>query len=392
MAPLVRDSAGIQIVESNSPAWPAGEGWSLSTEPAFVIPASDGRDETLPLDPMSIDVDSRGRIVVGDGNQVGWDAILVYDSLGRFLFRSGGEGQGPGEFGQLWWASAYRGDSLVGFDMSGDGLSIFSPDGVYVRGLRTPSLPRTPPPQGTFGYTAGADAAYGDGYFLAYPFGALDITGGPGPAWYRHLLLRLDPTGEAWDTLGSFEIGQQYWSGTVQEVLFFAPGAVSAVADSTLHFGRGESFEIGSYDRSGRLTRLMRWSGVRRPVTADTRDQHEAWYLGFAAGSPAATERAVERLARGQFADSLPAYSAILVDGTDHLWVEEFRWMVRTERPPRAEPTPWFVFTPEGGWLGTVEVPPGFILHAVTSNRALGLAVDEFGVKSIHAYDLMRSP
>jgi hypothetical protein len=357
-----------------------------------VIPASDGRDETLPLDPVSIDVDSQGRIIVGDGNQVGWNAILVYDSLGRFLFRSGGEGQGPGEFGQLWWASAYRADSLVAFDMTGDGLSIFSPDGTYVRGVRTPALPLPPVAQGTFAYTAGADAAYGDGYFLAYPFGTLDIPSQPGPAWYTHLLLRLDPAGEAWDTLGSFEIGQQYWSGTMQETLHFAPAAVTAVADSTLYFGRGESFEIGRYDSSGRLTRSMRWAGARRPVTEDSRDQLQAWYEGFITGSPEATARTLERFARGQFADSLPAYSAILLDDTDHLWVEEFRWLMRDQRPPGAGPTLWSVFTPEGTWLGDVEVPSGFILHAVTSNRALGFAVDDFGVKSIHAYELTGPP
>jgi hypothetical protein len=394
MASIVRDSAGIEIVESSAPLWRPGEGWTVGASPLFVIPASDGRDETLPLDPTSVDVDTRGRIVVGDGNQVGWNAVLVYDSLGRFLFRAGGEGQGPGEFQQLWWASAYRGDSLVAFDMAGDRLSIFSPEGGFVRAFRTPSLPPPPIPRGTSGYTAGADAAYGDGHFLAYPIGSLDISGGPGPAWFEHLLLRVDPDGEAWDTLGVFGIHQDYWTGTREERLWFGAIALSAVGRDELFFGRGESYEIALYDASGRLVRVSRTTQARRPVTDELVSRLRTWYADFVGSSPGATDEAIARtlqmFERGQFSDSLPAYSAMLLDDTGHLWVEEFRWVVRNARSPLTDPTRWSVFTPQGVWLGQVEVPTGFVMHAVTADRALGFVIDELGVKDIHAYELIR--
>jgi hypothetical protein len=66
--------------------------------------------------------------------------------------------------------------------------------------------------------------------------------------------------------------------------------------------------------------------------------------------------------------------------------------VVRDEQSPLSEPTRWSVFTPEGAWLGSIEMPPGFILHAVTADRALGFVVDGFGVKRIEAYELTRSP
>lgn len=393
IASTVRDSAGIEIVENVSPVWSEAEGWSLSAEPLFVIEEFDGDVPGL-LDPTSIDIDTRGRIIIGDGNQAGWDAILVYDSLGEFQFQAGGEGEGPGEFGQLWWASAYRGDSLVAFDMSGDRLSVFSPEGDFVRSLRTPQLDVPRGPQGSFGYTGGSDAAYLDGHFLAYPRGALYPEDGPGPAWFKHLLLRVAPDGEAWDTLGTFEISQQYWTGTSQEQYWFTPIAVSAVSSDRLYFGRGETFEIREYDSGGQILRVIRRPYEPRPVTEELRDQMREWYLDRVRTSPEVNEQILERiraqLESARFAEVLPPYSRMLFDRTGYVWVEQFRWLSPNERSPIQSPTFWSVFDLSGTWLGDVETPAGFILHEVSENRAYGFVIDEFDVKEVHVYGLDR--
>lgn len=393
---VARDSAGVAIVENQSPAWTESAAWRLGDEPLFILRGFDGGEENRLLDPTSIDVDSRGRIIVGDGNQAGWDAVLVYDSLGRFQFQAGRDGQGPGEFGQLWWASAYRGDSIVAFDMSGDRLSVFSPEGDFVRGLRTPQMQVEPGPPGSYGYTAGADAAYADGHFLAYPRGALDVSEGPGPAWYKHLLLRLSPDGEAWDTLGTFEISQQYWSGTNQEQYWFAPIAVMAVGTGDLLFGKGDAFEIKRYDQTGRLTGIIRREYTPRMVSEELCGQLRDWYLDRVRSSPEVNDEILERIRQdfesGRFAENLPPYSSILLDDSGYLWIEEFRWMVPNERSPVSEPTQWSVFSPEGIWQGNVQTPPGFILRKIAGDRVLGFVIDEFDVKEIHAYSLFREP
>jgi hypothetical protein len=389
-----RDSAGIEITENHRPTWSNGEGWTIGAEPLFIIRASDGGAENRLLDPTSIDVDARGRILIGDGNQAGWDAVLVYDSLGRFDFQAGRDGQGPGEFGQLWWASSYRADSIVAFDMSGDKLSIFGPDGDFARLVRTPPLPGETPARGTYGYTAGVDAAFGDGYFLAYARGTLNIEAGPGPAWYEHLLLRLTPDGQAWDTLGTFEISQQYWSGTSQEQLWFAPWSVTAVETDALYFGRGDEFEIRRHDSTGRLTHLLRRAYEPRPVTDELRAQAREWYLDRVRSSPEVNDQILERIRRdlesARFAETVPPYSAILLDDAGYLWVEEFRWFVPNERFPITGPAQWSVFDPSGVWLGNVEIPPGFILRHISSKRVLGFVIDEFDVKEVYAYELDR--
>lgn len=389
-----RDSAGIEIVENARPAWSTDEAWTVDTDPLFIIHASDGGPENRLLDPTSIDVDSRGHIIVGDGDQAGWDAVLVYDSLGRFLFQAGRQGRGPGEFGQLWWASTYRGDSIVAFDMSGTKLELFGPEGRFARQVRLPSMPSPDPPPGTYGYVSGVAAAFADGSFLAYPPGVLEIPSGAGPAWYQHLLVRLAPDGKSWDSLGTFTISQQYWSGHSQEPIWFAPISVSTVGRGALYFGRGDRFEIARYDSTGRLTRLIRRPYQPRPVTETLRRQTVDWFLDRLKSSPEMSEQMLERMKTmmesGQFAEALPPYSAILLDDAGDLWVEEFRWFSRNQAYPAQGPTHWSVFDTSGAWLGTVDTPPGFILHHVEPDRALGFVIDSLDVKELYVYRLER--
>lgn len=392
---LVRDSAGVRIVESTTPAWGDGEPWTLGTNPQFVLRAFDDSPNNRLLDPSSIDVDSRGRIIVGDGYQAGWHAVLVYDSLGQFQFQAGGPGEGPGEFGQLWWAAAYRGDSIAAFDMSGDKLSIFGPQGEFARLVRTPALTPEPPPAGTYGFVGGVDAVYRDGRFLAYPFGTLDIADGPGATWYKHLLLRLAADGATWDTLGRFEISQRYWSGSEQQQLVYGAVSVTAVDSGSLYFGRGDRFEIRRYDSGRRLTQIMRRAYDPVQVTEEQRARFKTWYLDRVSTSPEVNDELLRKIADDfestPVAETLPAISAVLLDDQGFLWVEEFRWFTSMDPYPVTGPTRWSVFRPDGVWLGNVETPPGFILRRVTVNRALGFRVSDLGVKEIDVYRLRRN-
>ena len=101
-------------------------------------------------------------------------------------------------------------------------------------------------------------------------------------------------------------------------------------------------------------------------------------------------EQITEMFESARFAETLPPYSAILLDDEGYLWVEEFRWINSTERRPVARATQWSVFRPDGVWLGNVETPASFILRKITAGRALGFVIDEFDVKEIHVYALDR--
>ena len=93
-------------------------------------------DEHVPQRVPEIVRDSRGtHYLVFNG----WSnkQVLRYDSAGRYLGRLGQYGQGPGEYRMTLRLLIGPGDSVFLFDWSSR-AQVFTPDGVYVRGIRTP--------------------------------------------------------------------------------------------------------------------------------------------------------------------------------------------------------------------------------------------------------------
>ena len=89
---LVRDSAGIEIVESATPTW-TGEGWTVSAEPSLSIGRTDG-DERYLFGYV------RGALALRDGRIAVLDQygamVRVYTPEGEHIEDWGGEGEGPG--------------------------------------------------------------------------------------------------------------------------------------------------------------------------------------------------------------------------------------------------------------------------------------------------------
>ncbi len=395
-AHTVRDSAGITLVENTRPLWGDDQGWRLSRDPVLTIrgAAETDADATgLLLDPTNVYRTADGRYVVGDGDQTGWDAALVYDSTGRFLYQCGREGQGPGEFGQLWWVAAYRGDSIAVFDMADRTVAVFDEECHFGREIRIPTW-AVDTPRGTMGFVNGADAVFADGSVLAYSRGAVDISTGPGPVWYKHTLLRVHPDGQAWDTLGVFGISQPWWTGTDQEQYWFSLVSHRAVHGDELYYATGEAFEVQVFDRTGALNRVIRRDYRRRTVTASDRSDLETWYLDRASQSPERYEGMLERIkARmrdARYAETKPALSDMFVDSEGGVWVEEFRWIAPGYNSPNPRPAQWSVFNSDGRWLGDVEVPAGFMLQMVSDGYAMGLVEEEFGTEGLEVYELHR--
>jgi 6-bladed beta-propeller len=101
-----RDSLGIAIIEYASDfPFDTAVAWITEKPPIVTIgnTATDLFDvhAALPL--------SDGRIVVANG---GSNEILIFDGDGSLLHRSGGNGNGPGEFFALSFLSVGRDDSL----------------------------------------------------------------------------------------------------------------------------------------------------------------------------------------------------------------------------------------------------------------------------------------
>lgn len=92
-----------------------------------------GEDEFGRL--VDVEFGGAGRIYLADDLK---HQIVVFDSTGRFLRRTGRRGRGPGEFEAPWNIAVDSRDSVFVWDWKLDRVSVLSPDLVFVRSFPTP--------------------------------------------------------------------------------------------------------------------------------------------------------------------------------------------------------------------------------------------------------------
>jgi hypothetical protein len=336
-------------------------------------------------------VGANGHIVVGDGNQVGWNAVLIYNSDGAFIKKLGGPGRGPGEFGgQLWWAGPYRADSIVAWDRRGPSMKIYGPDGGYARDVSIRSLGQRPP-EGSFLFSIGFHGAFADGYLLTSSEGVLDIPTDAGPAWYYHYLLANEPTGAGLDTIGRFGLSQRYWDGQGQTSYLYGPVVSAIPYGDDLLVGNPATYEYRVIGRDGQTKRIVRRAATPEPVQAAdveaivTRFLESARSRGATDDQLRETRRSVEGYPRPL---SKPAYSNVLVDPDLRVWIERYRWFDPWSVPPDPQPATWDVFSTDGQWLAEVVVPASVVLLSISRDRALGVQIDQMDVRHVVVFAL----
>lgn len=91
--------------------------------------------------PNWISESSEGVFAISDGSD---QDIKLYDGLGDRVGTVGRVGQGPGEFDNLKVATFFR-DSLFGYDVGRDRLSVFDAAGNFVRAATIAKAPATSP-------------------------------------------------------------------------------------------------------------------------------------------------------------------------------------------------------------------------------------------------------
>jgi hypothetical protein len=376
--PLVRDSAGIHIVENSTPRWPEGSGWRLSEEPTLDIGVLEG-DPAYQLYRVADAVKmSDGRIAVANS---GTHEIRFYDAPGRFLASAGREGGGPGEFEGLsrLWTHA---DSLLAYDYRHDRVSIFDTNGVFVRSFNLQFLMGA----GLFPY---AEAPFADGSFLisARRMSRGDRLQG-GLTRDSVLYLRCDPEGVVLDSLGWFPGAEWYVQVDEQSISsstrIFGRSSDAAAHGDGFYFGSSDSYEIDRYDAAGVLTRVIRKAHANLAVTAQDIDRFIQQELADADDE---NERIFVRRMFGAMPvpETMPAYQRILTDDDGNLWVEEYR------RPGDQQPR-WTVFNRDGELLGEVETPPRFRIYQIGTDFVLGRWLDDLDVQHVRLYELRKRP
>ena len=395
---VVRDSAGVSIVENRRPGIDSRLGWTVGVEPVVTIGARDASDAFQLYRVRDATRLGAGRIAVANGSS---NQLLVFDPDGDHLDAWGGQGEGPGEFMSLALVRPWGADSLIAADAQNGRISVFDLDGKHGR---TESLRGDPSSfSRTLMATAGQEAEGGisaldthvavgvlpDGTLLSRDTGGYGAQG----LWrndYAYAMMSLD--GSSRLSLGEFpgpeHYSESYLEGNLVHVMPlrhpFGRTTLTAVWGNLAVTGRNETYEIRAYLSDGSLARIVRRDHeMRSPSKAE---QDAAFGDRFAGLADDDREARMKVAVNAPVVASFPAYSSLRGDALGHLWVAEFKLPGATY-----EGTLWTVFDPVGRALGFVETPSGLTIYEIGADYILGKTTDDMDVEYIQLWDLTRS-
>ena len=373
---VVRDSAGVTIVENQRPQPDMRLGWEIGAVPSLSIgDAVDdpGHDLFNVTDATRL---ADGAIVVADA---GSGELRVFDASGAHRESWGGRGEGPGEFGNAAPSTVgpWQGDSIAASDTFARRVSVFGSNGARGRTfvLESPYCRlRGVLRDGRMFLRNGstlASAVVGTGvarreiaYGIARPDGGL------------HKALGTSP-GEEWYVV-SDERGLAVYPQP------FARSTRTAVWGNLVVITPNVRYELRAYDADGAPAMIVRRDhDLRSPTAADV-DEHLARLYADASEqertSALADLRDMPRVA------TFPAFGRIQTDRMDHLWVEEYPLPGNNDGPTAL----WTVFDPGGRMRGQVETPTGLEIFEIGADYILGSMTDELGIESVQLWSLDR--
>lgn len=376
---LVRDSAGIHIVENTAPQWTSGAEWRLSAEPLVEIGGETG-------DPDYDLFRVRGLMRLVDGTIVvanaGSQELRMYGPDGRHIRSVGRMGDGPGEFQDIFHAVSCGADSIVVFDRQALRISVFDGALRFLHSFSSPLLIEG-------GWAPLSVSCQSDGTMAVVGRGAPP---GPraaepsGPSRSRVPVFIGSPHVDDFRQVGVFDGPESYlWRDATSGYLGARPfGKVTsiAVANDHLYVATGDAYEIAAHTLDGGLSRLIRKRHTPVPVTLRDVERFKEEMLDTL--SQPRWRRLVEPLIdRAEHPEAMAAYGRMVVDETGHLWVEEY---VR----PGDDRRRWTVFTGEGTMLGEVETPFDLDVRQIGREFVLGVRKDDMDVEHVQLYELIK--
>jgi hypothetical protein len=368
-----RDSAGVLIVESREPLWPAGTGWRLSAAPELEIGVADGPveyqfEEIAGLVPLS-----GGRWAVADG---GASEVRVYDAAGRLIRAAGRPGDGPGEYRRLSAIGVGPGDTLWVYDFGTRRFTVLNPALLVAR---TVTL------AGDLANVGGV-ALLPDGEFLvrehwsSRPATTLGLGLRRDPA----AVARVDRAGRVRDTTVLVPGREVLISSEGGRAVMTAPLAARAAsvawAGDRVVVGDQSTFELRVYGLDGGLRRVVRRLGVDLRLDPGVVERAlDARLASLPPDQRPARRIELEALPRPA---TRPAYGDVLVDGAGCIWAAG--WV------PAGDAPAWTVFDADGRLLGDVPIPPGFTPGWIGDDLMAGVQRDGLGVERVRVYRIER--
>jgi len=371
------DSAGVRIIQHSALPDSGLGGWHLSERPVLSLGEVEGPEPFLFSSVRGIVRLTDGRIAVADGQT---NEIRLFAPFGEHLFNTGGSGSGPGEFTTLGGLFRVTGDSLAATNVFERTLSVFGPDGQWVRSVRLEQ------PEGASAYWV--EQVLENGSLLVQ--GSREFATGIPEEGYQRSQVTLSVysgIGEPLSLLGSFagsELQVEEWNGRLTARSLAMGREVKAVVSGEgIFVGETDRFEIRRYDYDGNLTAILRADVPPVPFTDDVRQRWIEQAL-LRLDDPERIRRARDQFDTYLWPDSLPVFSEFRGDGEGNLWVKRFRPSYLLG------PDLWWVFEPNGHLLSSLEIPENLAVHAISGGFLAGLTRDELDVERVVVFRLER--
>lgn len=337
--------------------------WTIEARPSVRIGArfGSGAEEFTRL--TGVLRGARGQFVIVDEL-----SLKYFDRTGRHLRTMGRRGAGPGEFRTIMSARSCGHDAVFAYDPSLMRITVVSGQGelVTVRDLRALGLQV---PAYDF-WCAGPDE-------LLFLQRSTEPPGGIGPR-RPTVSLSLWTRSNGLQNIARIPSGERYFDGGND---FPRPlGKPTSIAAS----------RIGIYVGTGDSLRLLRWSraGVREAAVELPGEVLEVTQADVAAFVEQQLERrrgaqnysSLQQLyGELEYPDQFPSHGRILIDGSDNLWVEEYR-------RPRSDSRRWFILDASGIHIATLSVPATLEVHHADVASVTGVWRDEDGVEYVQQH------
>jgi hypothetical protein len=200
------------------------------------------------------------------------------------------------------------------------------------------------------------------------------------PYWFSNadgtLLTMLGrfPSSERWATVTDTV------SGTSPLPLGKQP--VVAVGRTRAYIGLADSFAIDVFSLDGQRTGSIRYDQPIRQTSAADIERFKL--LDTIGRSEIDNIRQVQEWKTMQFSPTLPAYSAMVVDTDDNVWVKIFP----SANDSRAT---WLGFSPSRARIGQLTLPINLDVHEIGRDYVLGTETEtRTGIKRVKSFDMVR--
>ena len=368
-APLIADSTGIRIVTyDRTPTAPAP--FQLAADPRYRHGANPGD--------YSFQEGGVGRLLP-DGGAVVYDwwnvELVAFSPDGATHSVLAAEGEGPGEVVYVDIILALGRDSVLIADPNIARATFFVGGSV----ARIAALPRSAE-QVVEGIGSSGEL------LMATSYGSFSDQ----EAWRPGHMARFDMETGVLDTVASYDFMPRIPPGLEWEPIP-ARGEVT-VASGHFVQTRSDRPEVIWRLPDGTATQIVRWQADPAFLTDEWMASIEAEALmevrKHSPNIPEATITAITRqnvgIYRASIGRPMPLFADPFADAEGRIWLPSYK-----PGGDRHSAPPYTVIAPDGTWMGTVEVPPGFRILDVAGGLVLGMQLGEMDVESVAVYELV---